>query len=91
MMIDAVMYGMIPSANTANWVIAPPENTCRKLRTPPWSARFCRSFSAPRSMPGTGTWDPNRYRAIIIRREEDLVPEVRDLEHVPQAGEHRCS
>ena len=60
MMIDAVMYGMIPSANTANWVIAPPENTCRNDRTPPWSARFCRSASDPRSMPGTGTCAPNR-------------------------------
>ena len=35
MMIDAVMYGMIPSANTANWVSAPPENSCRKPSTPP--------------------------------------------------------
>ena len=29
MMIDAVMYGMIPSANRANWVSAPPEKSCR--------------------------------------------------------------
>ena len=31
MMIDAVMYGMIPSAKTANWVMAPPEKVWRKL------------------------------------------------------------
>ncbi len=29
-MIDAVMYGMIPRAKMANWVSAPPENSCRK-------------------------------------------------------------
>ena len=28
MMIDEVMYGMIPSAKIANWVSAPPENSC---------------------------------------------------------------
>ena len=35
MMIDAVMYGMIPSANTANELSAPPE---KRLRNPmaPW-------------------------------------------------------
>ena len=31
-----VMYGMIPSANTANWVSAPPENSWRKPSTPPF-------------------------------------------------------
>ena len=35
MMIDEVMYGMIPSAKTANCVSAPPENRFRKPRTPP--------------------------------------------------------
>ena len=44
MMIEAVMYGMIPSANTANWVIAPPEKSWRNPRTPPFSACSCRSF-----------------------------------------------
>ena len=35
MMIDAVMYGMIPRAKMANWLSAPPEN---RLRNPsvPW-------------------------------------------------------
>ena len=34
----AVMYGMIPSPNTANWVSAPPENRLRKPSTPPLDA-----------------------------------------------------
>ena len=54
MMIELVMYGMIPSANTANWVSAPPENSCRKLSTPPFLASSCSCLTAPRSMPGTG-------------------------------------
>jgi hypothetical protein len=33
MMIELVMYGMIPSENTANWVSAPPEN--RHVRAQP--------------------------------------------------------
>ena len=40
MMIDAVMYGMIPSANTANWVMAPPEKVCSRLSTPLESDRL---------------------------------------------------
>ena len=38
MMIDVVMYGMIPRANTANWVSAPPENRLRKPSVPCVSA-----------------------------------------------------
>ena len=38
MMIDAVMYGMMPSANTENWVSAPPEKSWTKPRMPPWLA-----------------------------------------------------
>ena len=35
MMIDAVMYGMMPRANTATRLSAPPENRLRKPTTPP--------------------------------------------------------
>ena len=34
MMIDAVMYGMIPRKKTETLVIAPPENRSRKPTTP---------------------------------------------------------
>ncbi len=59
MMIDAVMYGMMPSANTATRLSAPPEKRSRKPTTPapPSLKNFCR---ASRSTPGTGTYDPNR-------------------------------
>ena len=55
MMIDDVMYGMMPSAKSANWVSAPPENSCRKPSTPePCSAWRRSSSTASRSMPGAG-------------------------------------
>jgi len=73
MMIDAVMYGMIPSANTANWVSAPPENSCRKPSTPPSSAWVRRVATASRSMPGTGMNAPNRYNAIIDSVKKTLL------------------
>ena len=38
MMIDAVMYGMIPRKKIATLVIAPPENRSRNPTTPPLSA-----------------------------------------------------
>ena len=46
MMIDAVMYGMIPRKKTETLVIAPPENRSRKPTTPElvdwfWSALIC--------------------------------------------------
>ena len=34
-MIDAVTYGMIPSANSENCASAPPEKTLRKLSSVP--------------------------------------------------------
>jgi hypothetical protein len=37
MMIDEVMYGMIPSAKTAICVSAPPENRLMNANTPPWA------------------------------------------------------
>ena len=61
MMIDDVMYGMIPSANTANWVSAPPENSWRKPSTPaPCSAWRFSSCTASKSMPGSGMCEPKR-------------------------------
>ena len=55
MMIDEVMYGMMPSAKTANCVSAPPENRLRNPRTPP-SFGLILQLPRPRSksMPGTG-------------------------------------
>ena len=60
MMIDAVMYGMIPRAKMAKFVSAPPENSDRKPRMPLVSARDFSCVRAPTSMPGTGRWAPSR-------------------------------
>ncbi len=49
MMIDAVMYGMIPRKNTATDVIAPPENRSRKPTTPLLSARSLSCLIAAKS------------------------------------------
>src|SRR5437764_4135947 len=56
---------MIPRAKPAIWVRAPPENRFRKLRTPPWLA-WCWSFCTwLKSIPGTVTFDPSLYRAMM--------------------------
>ena len=54
------MYGMIPSANTAKFVSAPPENSWKNASTPPCSACCSSVFSAEMSIPGTGMCDPSR-------------------------------
>ena len=54
MMIDAVMYGMIPRAKMANWLSAPPENRLRNPSVPCVSAAFWSCFTAWKSTPGTG-------------------------------------
>ena len=62
-MIDAVMYGNTPSANTANRDSAPPTNRSMKPRAlPGWLNRFC---SWATSTPGTGMCDPMRNTASI--------------------------
>ncbi len=61
MMIELVMYGMIPSANTAKLVSAPPEKSWSQPSTPPDCDAWSRSCStASTSIPGAGTYDPNR-------------------------------
>ena len=61
MMIDDVMYGMMPSAKMAKLVSAPPLNNWRNPRMPPSSSAVSRRlWTASRSMPGTGMNDPNR-------------------------------
>ena len=84
MMIELVMYGMIPSPKTANRVSAPPENRLRKPSTPPLSAASVRRWTASKSMPGTGTWEPNRYRAMTSSVKRILFRRSGDPEHVQE-------
>jgi hypothetical protein len=58
-MIEAEMYGMMPSAKTVIRPRAPPENRFRNPRTVP-SAAFVNSAIATGSMPGIGMNAPSR-------------------------------
>jgi hypothetical protein len=58
-LLDAVMYGMIPRANTATRLRAPPENRFRKPTTP-LAPLWKNASRALTSTPGTGTCEPNR-------------------------------
>src|SRR5215510_837660 len=65
MMIDAVMYGMIPRKKIDTWVIAPPEKRSRKPTTPPRLDWLCRSLIAWKLTYGTGRCAPTRYTAMM--------------------------
>ncbi len=58
-MIDAEMYGMIPSAKTVILPSAPPEKRLMNPSRVP-SAAFVNSAIATGSIPGIGMNDPNR-------------------------------
>ncbi len=60
MMIDAVMYGMIPRKKMATLVIAPPEKRSRKPTTPLLFAWSWSCLIALKSTYGTGRWAPSR-------------------------------
>ena len=60
MMIDAVMYGMIPRKKMATLVMAPPEKRSRNPTTPLLLAWLWRSWIAPKFTYGTGKWAPTR-------------------------------
>ena len=60
-MIDAVMYGMIPSANSERFESAPPEKMLsRPNRLFPPAPPPKKSFSARVSTPGAGRYEPSR-------------------------------
>src|SRR4051794_9435662 len=68
MMIDAVMYGMIPRKNTETAVSAPPENRSNKPRTPPLlSFRPCvlSDWIDLKSTYGTGMCEPTRNKKTM--------------------------
>ena len=82
-MIDAVMYGMMPRANTATRLSAPPENRLRKPTTPP----------APllkKAVEGLDVDARHRHvRAEPVdgqhrRGEQELLAQLRDLPGVGQ-------
>ncbi len=60
MMIDAVMYGMIPRKKIATLVIAPPEKRSRNPTTPLLFALSWSVLIAEKSTYGTGRCAPRR-------------------------------
>ncbi len=64
-MMELVMYGMIPSANTEKRVSAPPEKRLMMPTKPEDPCRWSSSWTKPTSTTGTGTHDPNRKRAMM--------------------------
>ncbi len=62
-MMDAEMYGMMPSAKSDMFSSAPPENRLMKPTTPPWPATYFRMML--RSTPGVVTKQPMRYTASM--------------------------
>ena len=68
MMICAVMYGMIESENRLMERSAPPENMFRTLMMPanaPFDAFAESSINDSYGTPGTGIWEPSRYRMTM--------------------------
>jgi hypothetical protein len=59
MMIDAEMYGMIPSAKIVKRESAPPENMLNMPRMPP-CCLLNNSLNTCASIPGTGMCEPMR-------------------------------
>ena len=63
-MIDAVTYGMIPSANSENRESAPAGEEVQQAEdVPPWPLKY--SLIVAESTPGAGTHEPRRYSARI--------------------------
>ena len=64
MMIELVMYGMIPSENTANRVSAPPEKRSMNCSTL-WLLFANCAWSFWKSISGAGRCEPNRNTAMM--------------------------
>ena len=88
MMIDAVMYGMIPRKNTETDVSAPPANVSSRPSVPPdVLRRLLQHLDLLEVDVRNGDVRPEPENEDDEDREEDLVPQVGDPEHVPQARE----
>lgn len=68
-MIEALMYGMIPIANTEKFLNAPPEMTSKKPNSTPLAIS---SAMASGRTPGVGTWAPIRKIRSIARVNKSL-------------------
>src|SRR5580765_6170369 len=92
MMIDAVMYGMMPSANTDSLSSAPPENRFNTVEvvvaaTGLVQARVDRAVRDPRRRHGRA----ESVHGDHGQREEDLLAEIRRLQRRDECGEQWSS
>ncbi len=85
-MIDAEMYGMIPSANTESRRSAPPEKMSRNPKREPAVARK-NSFIDAGSIPGVGMCAPEAVDGQHQEREDDPLAQVGHAEDVGEALE----
>ena len=88
MMIELVMYGMIPSEKTARRVSAPPENRLMMPRNPPDLARRALVARIPMSTTGTGTCEPNRKTAMMNSVKRIFARRSGNPERVEERLEH---
>ena len=88
MMMLAVMYGMIPRAKIEKLSKPPPENRFRNPSAPWLVGRLLELLDRQRVDAGHPDRDAEPVDDDHRQREQDLVPEVRDLEDVLQVGEH---
>ena len=86
-MIDALMYGMMPSAKIVTRDRLPPENMSYRPNIVFCACRAS-SSSAAGFTPGVGMWWPTRYTASMPEREQHAVAQVGDGEDVLQVVEH---
>ena len=86
-MIEAEMYGMIPSAKIVTLARLPPENMSTRPNQLP---RFCskKSMRACGVDPGRGDVVAQAVDGQQAEGEQHPLPEVRDVPDVPQALQH---
>ena len=72
MIIDALMYGMMPSAKIEKFSSAPPENMLNIPNRVPafWAKKLAR---ASLLMPGVGIWTPILYTASMMMVKKILL------------------
>ena len=86
-MIDALMYGMMPSAKMENCSSAPPEN---RLTIPNmvFFAAWKKSASALPSIPGVGNRDAHAIHGQHRKGEEQAATQLRDAPGVLETFNH---
>ena len=91
MMMLAVMYGMMPSAKIEKLPNAPPENRSRKPSAPCDSTPFLNCFDRVGVDARNPDGDAEPVQGDHHHDEQNLVPQIGDLEDVLQVRQHSDS